>query len=143
MSAEPRKDAALAYATAFRSRLDRLRDAIVEVAMVAHVSEQEVSTLLARARELWDEPVGDLDRAEKAVTGVLPEAVAISAVEASRRLRDYHATVRLAIDSGAEEREARVDSAKKAHATTYDAYLDFLHSTAEALGDYDLLRDRA
>ncbi|MFF9343905.1 hypothetical protein ACF1CG_29620 [Streptomyces sp. NPDC014773] len=137
---ESRKAACLAYAAAFRERLDQLREAILDVTVVDHVSPSEAPALFSHAQELLDEPTEELAHAERSTVAVNPRTVTERSVTASRRLREYEAAVRIALSSEAESREARVEDAKKAHASTYDAYLDFLHAASEDLGDYDVLR---
>ena len=131
------------YADECRATLDRVRQAYIEVALTADMSERESVKSLADLLASWRDPAEGLAPLESAVRAEGPDAVADSARAASRALVRFAAVVLAAIKSQPAARESHVQLAKDAYGETYKSYIEFLYDAAENLGEEDFLRTRS
>ncbi|WP_406014003.1 hypothetical protein OG520_19430 [Streptomyces sp. NBC_00984] len=143
MGSESREGIYGAYADCYRENLDRIRGAYIDVALTEALDDRETKSGLAALRADWRPPEEKLAPLEDAVTGEGPDAVSESAQAASSALVRYGALVLEAIKVEAARRERCVQDAKNAYGATYKAYVGFLYSAAEVLGQADFLRSRS
>lgn len=131
------------YADECKATLDRVKQAYIEVALTADMTEREAEESLAELLDSWRDPAESLAPLEFAVRAEGPDSVAGSALAAFRALARFGATVLAAIKAQPAVRGNQVRLAKEAYGATYKSYIEFLYDAAENLEDEDFLRTRS
>lgn len=131
------------YADEYKATLDRVRQAYIEVALAADMSEREAAEYLADFLDSWRDPSDGLAPLESAVRAEGPDSVADGALCASRALARFGSMVLSALKAQPAVRGTHVRLAKDAYGATYRSYIEFLYDAAEILEDEDFLRSRS